>query len=281
MIRRVAALLLALLMMAGVCAAAEPRISAEGLAMMGVLDPQSDLTDMTAAESPAEKEDWKLLLVNPWNKLPENHTVTLKRLANGLQVDERIYDDLNAMLTDCRKTGLQPVVCSAYRSHATQTRLHNNKIARLRCAGYSHDAAVQEAGRWVAAPGTSEHETGMALDIVSYSYQLLNEKQENTGEQKWLMEHSWEYGFILRYPKDKTEVTGIGYEPWHYRYVGRENAAKIHESGLCLEEYLESLKSVAEVAAETAEAALDPLETAAVTAEKTTQSKQETADAVS
>lgn len=239
MIRRVAALLLALLMMAGVCAAAEPQISAEGLAMMGVLDPQSDLADITVTESSAEDEEWKLILVNPWNKLPENYTVTLKRLANGLQVDERIYDDLNAMLTDCRKTGLQPVVCSAYRSHATQVRLHNNKIARLRYAGYSYESAVKEAGRWVAVPGTSEHETGMALDIVSYSYQLLNERQENTAEQKWLMEHCWEYGFILRYPKDKTEVTGIGYEPWHYRYVGRENAAKIRESGLCLEEYLQ------------------------------------------
>ena len=239
MIRRAAVLLLALLMLAGVCTAAEPQLSPEGLAMMGILDPRSDLADMKAAEPPAAEDDWKLLLVNPWNKLPEGYAVTLKRLANGLQVDERIYDDLNAMLTDCRKAGLQPVVCSAYRSHATQIRLHNNKIARLRNAGYSYESAVKEAARWVAVPGTSEHETGMALDIVSYGYQLLNEQQENTAEQKWLMEHCWEYGFILRFPKDKTEVTGIGYEPWHYRYVGRENAAKIRESGLCLEEYLQ------------------------------------------
>ena len=251
MIRKAAALMLALLMLAGICTAAEPQISPEGLAMMGVLDPKSDLTEEPAAPA-AEEAGWKLMLVNPWNKLPENYTVTLKRLANGLQVDERIYDDLNAMLTDCRKTGLQPVVCSAYRSHATQTRLHNNKIARLRYAGYSYESAVREAARWVAVPGTSEHDTGMALDLVSYSYQLLNEKQENTAEQKWLMEHCWEYGFILRYPKDKTEVTGIGYEPWHYRYVGRENAAKIRESGLCLEEYLQSL-AVPEVSTPTAE----------------------------
>ena len=246
MIRKAAALMLALLMLAGICTAAEPQISPEGLAMMGVLDPRNDLPAVDTEKTPAQEEDWKLMLVNPWNKLPENYTVTLKRLANGLQVDERIYDDLNAMLTDCRKTGLQPVVCSAYRSHAAQTRLHNNKIARLRSAGYSYESAVREAARWVAVPGTSEHETGMALDLVSYSYQLLNEKQENTAEQKWLMEHCWEYGFILRFPKDKTEVTGIGYEPWHYRYVGRENAAKIRESGLCLEEYLQSL-AVSEV----------------------------------
>ena len=113
---------------------------------------------------------------------------------------------------------------------------------------------MKEAGRWVAVPGTSEHETGMALDIVSYSYQLLNEQQENTAEQKWFMEHCWEYGFILRYPKDKTEVTGIGYEPWHYRYVGREHAAKLYESGLCLEEYITALEDPTETAEGTVEA---------------------------
>lgn len=278
-IRRILALLLAMLMLTGVCAAAEPQISAEGLAMMGVLDPKSDLKDLPVLEDSAETEDWKLLLVNPWNKLPENYAATLKlkRLANGLQVDERIYDDLNAMLTDCWGAGLHPVVCSAYRPHATQVRLHNNKIARLRYAGYSYEAAVKEAGRWVAVPGTSEHETGMALDIVSYSYQLLDEAQENTAEQKWFMEHCWEYGFILRYPKDKTEITGIGYEPWHYRYVGRETAAKMKESGLCLEEYIASLQPVpVETAAESAapELSMEP-------AEPIKEMNQETAVAVS
>ena len=80
----------------------------------------------------------------------------------------------------------------------------------------------------------------MALDIVSANYQKLNKKQENTAEQKWLMEHCWEYGFILRYPSDKSEITGIGYEPWHYRYVGRETALAMRDSGQCLEEYLEA-----------------------------------------
>ena len=240
-IRRILAWLLAMLMLTGVCVAAEPQISAEGLAMMGILDPKSDMEALPIQEDSPEIEDWKMLLVNPWNKLPENYAATLKlkRLANGLQVDERIYDDLNAMLTDCWGAGLHPVVCSAYRPHATQIRLHDNKIARLRYAGYSYEAAVKEAGRWVAVPGTSEHETGMALDIVAYSYQLLNEKQENTAAQKWFMEHCWEYGFILRYPTDKSDVTGIIYEPWHYRYVGRDNAKAVYESGLCLEEYLE------------------------------------------
>ena len=193
--------------------------------------------EITQTAVPAD-ETWKTLLVNPWNPLPEDFSVELVALKNGLTVDKRIYDDLNAMLTDCRQAGLQPIVCSAYRPLATQTRLYNNKVARLRAVGYSWETARTEAARWVAVPGTSEHHTGLALDIVSIHYQHLTEQQAQTAEQQWLMEHCWEYGFILRYPADKCDITGIGYEPWHYRYVGRETAAAIRESGLCLEEYL-------------------------------------------
>ena len=108
-----------------------------------------------------------------------------------------------------------------------------------------------EAARWVAPPDTSEHQTGLALDLVSLDYQLLDEKQEQTPEQQWLMAHSWEYGFVLRYPSDKSAITGIGYEPWHYRYVGKEAAKAMHESGQCLEEYV----GAAAVAAPAEEAA--------------------------
>lgn len=220
----------------------------------------------TAEQTAPRTEDWQVLLVNPWNPLPEDFTVELQTLSNGMKVDKRIMGDLNAMLSACRKEGLRPVICSAYRTQATQERLYQNKISRLRYAGYSQEKAVQEAGRWVAVPGTSEHQTGLALDIVAASYQVLDRKQENTAEQKWLMEHCWEYGFILRYPSDKSEITGIGYEPWHYRYVGKETAAAVRDSGLCFEEYLASLQSEKE----------RPLVESAV-AEK----NQETADAVS
>lgn len=186
-----------------------------------------------------EGEDWQLLLVNPWNEIPEDYgTPKLKTLANGQKVDERIYDDLSAMLQACREAGLSPYVCSAYRTTAKQTYLYNNKIARLRASGYGKEAAVKEAGRWVARPGTSEHQLGLALDIVSSYYTSLTKKQEQTKEQKWLMEHCWEYGFILRYPNDKSDITGIGYEPWHYRYVGKDIALDVRDSGLCFEEYL-------------------------------------------
>lgn len=191
-------------------------------------------------EAPAfpEAEEWQLLLVNPWNEIPEDYEAALKALPDGNKVDEKAFDDLSAMLEACREAGLRPKICSSYRTQSKQTYLYNNKIARLRNAGYSRAAAEAEAGRWVARPGTSEHQLGLAVDIVSQSYQALTKKQEKTAEQKWLMEHCWEYGFILRYPNDKSEITGIGYEPWHYRYVGRDVALDIRDSGLCMEEYL-------------------------------------------
>jgi len=105
-----------------------------------------------------------------------------------------------------------------------------------------------EAARWVAKPGTSEHQTGLALDIVAAGYQILDEEQEDTAEQKWLMENSWKYGFILRYPSEKSDITGIGYEPWHYRYVGKAAAADIYRTGVCLEEYLSQEGPEAELA---------------------------------
>jgi len=192
-------------------------------------------------QAPAD-ESWKTLLVNPWSPLPEDFSVELVALKNGLTVDKRIYDDLNAMLTDCRKAGLQPVVCSAYRPLATQTRLYNNKVARLQAAGYSPETAKTEAARWVAVPGTSEHESGLAVDIVSEQYQILDDAQADTPEQQWLMANAHLYGFILRYPESKESITGISYEPWHYRYVGREAAFLIRENCWCLEEYLERLE---------------------------------------
>ena len=126
-----------------------------------------------AAEQPGEDRP---LLVNGQNPLPENYQVELVTLENGMKAAKCIQEDLKAMLADCRKAGLRPMICSAYRTQATQTRLHNNKIARLRAAGYGLEAAKQEAARWVAVPGTSEHQTGLALDLVSARYTNLDRK---------------------------------------------------------------------------------------------------------
>ena len=184
----------------------------------------------------------QILLVNPWNYLPEGHEAETVDINGWQYVDIRCYDALMQMLDDCRAAGLSPYVASAYRTHGDQIYLYNNKIQRLINQGYSEAEAKVLAGTVVAVPGTSEHELGLALDLVDDSYRNLDEAQENTPVQKWLMENSWKYGFILRYPSSKSEITGIIYEPWHYRYVGETAAKEIYESGLCLEEYLDALK---------------------------------------
>ena len=187
---------------------------------------------------PIEDAPWQLRLANQSHPLPEDWSVETSTLSNGLKVDARIYDDLTQMLADCAKAGYSALVCSAYRTIKKQTELFERKIKSFMSDGLSHDEAYTAASAIVAIPGTSEHNLGLAVDICASEYQLLNEAQADTPAQKWLMEHCWEYGFILRYPKGKQDITGIIYEPWHYRYVGRDLAQEITESGLCLEEYL-------------------------------------------
>lgn len=193
----------------------------------------------TPAPAQAKEIEWNLRLVNAGNSLPEDYSVELTQLSNGLSVDTRCYPKLQEMMDACRAEGLQPLICSAYRSQELQEELFQNKISQLLEQGYSEDTARKEAGTYVAVPGTSEHQLGLAVDIVDLHNQLLDESQEKTAVQQWLLAHSWEYGFILRYPSEKGEITGIAYEPWHYRYVGQAAAEEIHTLGVCLEEYLE------------------------------------------
>lgn len=183
--------------------------------------------------------DWQLTLVNPWHTLDENYSISVVELTNGQSVDERCYPELQAMLDDCRAEGLSPYICSSYRTWEKQNRLFEENVRVLMTQGYSEAEARTETAKNIAIPGTSEHQLGLAVDIVDKNYQLLDESQEDTAVQGWLMENSWRYGFILRYPVDKSEITGIVYEPWHYRYVGKEAAETIYKEGLCLEEYLE------------------------------------------
>jgi D-alanyl-D-alanine carboxypeptidase len=182
----------------------------------------------------------EVVLVNPWNYVPEEYSVKLGSYG-GYQMAKHIISPLKQMLSDCKAAGHTAIVSSAYRSHQDQIYLHNRRIQRFLDQGYSEEDAKREAARRVAVPGTSEHELGLALDIVDINYQNLTEKQETMPAQQWLIKNSWKYGFILRYPNEKSDVTGIIYEPWHYRYVGEELAAEIHKSGLCLEEYLAQL----------------------------------------
>lgn len=188
------------------------------------------------------KVDWKLVLVNYDNPIHISSKLNLKYLNNGQAVDERCYPDLKNMMDDCCLAGLNPIICSSYRTWENQETLFNNQVERLVSQGYSSKDAKTEASKSVAVPGTSEHQLGLAVDIVDLSNQNLDESQMNTDVQKWLMKNSWKYGFILRYPDGKSDITKIIYEPWHYRYVGKKAAKEIYKSNLCLEEYLEQQK---------------------------------------
>lgn len=183
-------------------------------------------------------KDELLTLVNFENTIPKDWKVDLVQLNNGQSVDRRIYDDLIAMLQAAKSEGLNPLICSSYRTNEKQEQLYQNKVSEYLSQGYSKVEASDKAAFWVAKPGTSEHQLGLAVDIVSTKNQRLDRSQENTVEQQWLIQNSWKYGFVLRYPTNKNSITGVGYEPWHYRYVGKEHAKKINELGVCLEEYV-------------------------------------------
>lgn len=178
-------------------------------------------------------EAWLLMLVNRDHPIPEDYVVgDLVELRGGQKVDRRIYPDLQEMFDAARAEGVYPIVGSGFRTREKQQSLMDNKIASYREQGYDSTEAVELAEAWVAVPGTSEHEVGICADINATSGSTSDEVYQ------WLAENAWKYGFILRYPEDKTDVTKTIHEPWHYRYVGREAAAEIQASGLCLEEYL-------------------------------------------
>ena len=176
--------------------------------------------------------DWKLTLVNATHPMAEGYRPRVSEIENNYYFDSRAVGELQQMLADGRKQGLDFWICSAYRTIEKQTDLYNNKVSRLQAEGLSYEEAYRQAGTVVAYPGTSEHNLGLAADIVAKDYQLLDDKQAETPEAKWLEENCW------RYPTDKTGETGIIFEPWHYRYVGKEAAREIMEQGICLEEYL-------------------------------------------
>ncbi len=182
--------------------------------------------------------DWRLILVNTGSPLPTGYAPPeLTEIRSEMSVDSRIAADLTSMLDAARAEGLDPLICAAFRSHERQQELFDAKIQSFLNQGMAQEAAEAEAAQWVAPPDTSEHQTGLAVDIVSTDYQILDKQQAETPLQQWLMDHCAEYGFILRYPPEKSDLTGIVFEPWHYRYVGREAAREITDQGLCLEEY--------------------------------------------
>lgn len=170
----------------------------------------------------------QVYLVNKWNPLPDDYQVELVKYGN-LDIAAEAHDALVAMVDQIKSLGYYKVT-SIHRSVQTQQNIWDRYYNNYLAVGCSKAEAEKLTGQQVAVPGTSEHHLGYAVDIDGVK-----------PVHNWLAEHSWEYGFIVRFPEDKTEVTGITYEPWHYRYVGKELAKEIFESGLCLEEYLDML----------------------------------------
>ena len=187
-------------------------------------DPFADKPDI-------DIDSWEYVLVNTDNLIDENFIPEVTELENGQYFDSRAVGALQDFISGARAEGLSVYLTSSYRSYATQEYLFNNKVAQ-----YGGDVAT--AATIVAIPGSSEHQTGLAVDIVDQYYQYMNETLANTELSKWMKEHCAEYGFILRFPEDKQDITGIMFEPWHFRYVGVEAAEYIMDKGLCLEEFV-------------------------------------------
>lgn len=187
-----------------------------------------------------EKEKTKLLtLVDREHPVEDDYNVEFTLLGDGQMVDSRCVDDLEAMLEACRRAGGKPVVAASFRTWGAQERAWEEALDAMVRGGLSCEQAEQRLERQTELPGYSEHQLGLAVDIEEQDSEPEKAQQADTATLRWLQENSWRYGFILRYPENKTEITGKDYRPWHYRYVGREAAQQIHELDLSLEEYIE------------------------------------------
>ena len=216
----------------------EPYIDASGLLQY----PTAGHYVQTDSYQGGGEAPWNLLLVNDWNPLPAGYDsdVTFSTVSGGKQVDSRIVDAVNRMLNDAAAYDL--AVVSAYRPKEEQDVLYWRKVKQYTDKGYSDLEAQKVGGTIVKRPGFSEHNCGLAMDVGGSGDYTLEQTFANTPAYAWLMEHCADYGFILRFPEGKEDITGVIYEPWHYRYVGEEAARYIMDNDLCLEEYLAQVK---------------------------------------
>lgn len=192
-----------------------------------------------AEEFAKEKEEYYLLLANAENPLPQDWSIQTEEVQNSYEMDKRAAPAMREMIQAAKEDGVELMLCSAYRSVKKQQQLFDRSQQAYMAQGMSEEEAYAKTATETAIPGTSEHQTGLAADIVTPTYQMLDAGFADTPAGQWLSEHAAEYGFVLRYPQDKQEVTGIIYESWHYRFVGKTHAKLMKESGLCLEEYLQ------------------------------------------
>ncbi len=231
---------------------AEPRKNDDIISSSVISTSSQKQEEVSSIESDAQTSEsntkidvnsWELRLVNSKNKLDEDFSVKTATIKDefaaydSMKFDSRAIESLHAMFAAAKQDGIQLSVISSYRTVARQTTLYQNKVNYYVDKGYGKQEAETQAATVVAIPGTSEHNLGLAIDINS-----VEQNFDETKEYRWLEKNAEKYGFVLRYPKAKEEVTGIIYEPWHYRYVGVDAAKQMNELGMCLEEYVEYLK---------------------------------------
>ena len=204
---------------------------------------------LTADEARAMLADPLMVLVNHTSKMPDDYTFDTKECGSATAVNKTLQtvacDAFLEMQKAAAADGVTVWMQSGYRSVKYQTSLYERKTKYYLDKGYDNATAREKAAAVVNPPGYSEHNCGLAADLNSPEHTGLDEGFEKTTAFRWLCEHAGDYGFILRYPKDAEDKTEIIYEPWHWRYVGVENAAKINASGLCFEDYIETLQSIA------------------------------------
>ena len=203
---------------------------------------------LTAAQAQAMRADPLMVLVNHTNKMPDDYAFDTKECGSATSVNKTLQtvacDAFLEMQKAAAADGVTIWMQSGYRSVAYQTKLYEKKTQYYRDKGFEEATAREKAAAIVNPPGYSEHNCGLAADLNSPEHTGLDEGFENTAAFRWLCQHAGEYGFILRYPKGAEEKTEITYEPWHWRYVGPENAAKINASGLCFEDYIAALQTI-------------------------------------
>ncbi len=206
---------------------------------------ETSLSETTPEVTTTERKEPEIEVDNPWAfyivsrdyPLPEDFIVYPKKIQGDYEMDYRAANYYLDMAEAAKEDGIELTVVSAKRSKEYQQQLFDREVESFIAKGMNDEEAFEAAREWVALPGESEHNSGLAVDLNN-----LDENFEESDAFKWLSEHAHEYGFILRYPKDKVEITGVGYEPWHYRFVGVYHATQIKEKGLTLEEYYDEIR---------------------------------------
>lgn len=208
----------------------------------GHIDADTIVYDETIGQyvKPDFEKDWSLILVNKQYPIDDSYKFELGTIKGDIKSDIRIMESVLGMLQAAREDGVILYICSPYRDYDRQVMLFNRKVNYYIKQGYNSNEAYELASETVAVPGTSEHQIGLAFDFISNDYQTLDAGFARTDAGIWLKNNAADYGFILRYPEDKVNITDIEYEPWHYRYVGN-TAHEIMDNGLCLEEYVKKI----------------------------------------